>query len=175
MRLRLTRDVFLPGATLSHLAITYDGPLAYGKGGWQPANPHGPLDAFYVCEDVDRGLDAAMPLAELKAKKVKTATAIPVGTYRVMFTWSPKYKRTVLQLLAVPAFGGIRIHSGNNAGHTEGCLLSGTARDTTAGTVLHSKPAVAWLESRVRECEARGEVTEITICRDEPAWLAFLQ
>lgn len=42
------------------------------------------VNGTYVCdavEDLDRGLDQKMPLAEIKIRKVYRMTAIPVGTY----------------------------------------------------------------------------------------------
>ena len=163
MRLTLTRDVFGPTFTLGRLSVTYDGLQAYGAGGWKATNPRGPLEFGFVVEDVDRGLDAH-DSASL-ARKVKGVTAIPTGVYTIKRTWSPRFKRDVMQLLAVPGFAGIRVHSGNRAEHSEGCLLPGLARDEDAGTVSQSKAAVEWLDARVQECERRGEAVSIEIRR----------
>lgn len=40
-------------------------------------------------EDADRGLTQSMPLAEIKKHKIYGETAIPAGTYKVKFTFSP--------------------------------------------------------------------------------------
>jgi hypothetical protein len=57
--------------------------------------------------------------------KVPGETAIPAGTYEVRITHSPKFKRDVPLLLGVPGFVGIRIHPGNTAADSRGCLLPG--------------------------------------------------
>lgn len=47
-------------------------------------------------EDVIRNLD--------KEAKVPGKTAIPAGTYKVIFNWSPKFGRNLPRLLNVPHF-----------------------------------------------------------------------
>jgi hypothetical protein len=49
---------------------------------------------------------------------------IPLGVYPIEYTWSPKFKR-LLPLLKVPHRKGIRIHAGNSAADTKGCILLG--------------------------------------------------
>jgi hypothetical protein len=172
MRLVLTRDVFASDWTLGRLDIEYDGALQFGPRGWSPVASRTPLPFGFVCEDEDRGLDAAMSLAEIARLKVWAETAIPTGLYRVARTWSPKYERPVMQLLGVPGFSGIRIHPGNHERHTAGCPLPGLGRDTQAGTVSQSTVATDWLNARVQECEARGEAVSIVVQRDPSAWAA---
>ena len=67
----------------------------------------------------------------------------------VRFTWSPRFKREMLQVMDVPGFEGIRIHAGNTAKDTEGCILPGD-KGTQAGTVIHSRKRVAELEQLLR-------------------------
>jgi hypothetical protein len=65
---------------------------------------------------------------EDKVREVKYAgiTAIPAGTYKVIVTWSPRFKRQLPLLINVPEFDGVRIHPGNTHRDTEGCILIGT-------------------------------------------------
>ena len=90
-----------------------------------------------VLEDVDRGLKSSMTESEILKKKVKGETAIPTGHYVINITYSPKYKRMMPLLLDVKGVSGIRIHSGNTAKDTEGCLLVG--KNKKVGMVLESR------------------------------------
>ena len=54
--------------------------------------------------------------------------AIPVGTYGVRMTFSPRFKQAMPVLIGVPGRSEIRIHWGNDPDDTEGCLLVGTTR-----------------------------------------------
>lgn len=76
-------------------------------------------------EDTDRGLLQSMQITELQRRKVKGKTAIPRGYYDIRVTYSPKYKRNMPLVVDVPAFSGVRLHSGNSAKDTEGCILFG--------------------------------------------------
>lgn len=96
-------------------------------------------------EDKDRGLDSSMSLTEIQRKKVYGQTAIPAGTYQVKMTysnrfatkfWGRKYNGKVPELLNVKGFDGIRIHPGNTAQSTSGCVLVG--KNTAKGMVTQS-------------------------------------
>ena len=58
-------------------------------------------------------------------KKINGVTAIPYGTYEVIINFSNRFQKPMPLLLNVPGFDGIRIHNGNKAEHTEGCILVG--------------------------------------------------
>lgn len=72
----------------------------------------------FVCEDRYRGVEVKIP----------GETCIPLGRYEVRITPSPKFHRDLPLLLNVPGFTGVRIHPGNSAADTEGCLLPGRVR-----------------------------------------------
>lgn len=55
--------------------------------------------------------------------KIKHKTAIPAGTYKVQVSLSNRFKRLMCELLGVVGFGGIRVHGGNTAVDSSGCLL----------------------------------------------------
>lgn len=76
----------------------------------------------FTLEDVDRHLEA------YPDRKIKKETCIPRGFYKVVLSLSPKYKRVMPEVLYVPGFSGIRIHSGNTKEDTEGCILVGKTR-----------------------------------------------
>ena len=88
------------------------------------------INGEYFCdtlEDTDRGLACTMSLAELKEVKEYGRTAIPTGEYVLTAEYSNRFKKVLPLIHDVPAFSGIRIHSGNSAADTEGCLLLGVA------------------------------------------------
>lgn len=90
-----------------------------------------------VLEDVDRGLDDKMSVEDILKLKVKGETAIPTGIYEVTITYSPKYKKLMPLINNVKGYSGIRIHSGNTAKDTEGCLIVG--KNTKVGMVTDSR------------------------------------
>lgn len=49
-------------------------------------------------------------------------TAIPAGTYKLTLSYSPRFKKILPEILEVPHFLGIRIHSLNTSSQTEGCV-----------------------------------------------------
>lgn len=59
------------------------------------------------------------------------AKAIPTGVYLVQNSKSPKFKRELPLIwnANVPANRGIRIHVGNTAKDSQGCILVGMGRD----------------------------------------------
>ena len=91
--------------------------------------------------------------------------AIPEGRYAVVITWSPKFKMWLPVLLGGPDFNhlfkGIRIHMGNTAKDTEGCILVG--RNQLVGKVLESRKWLYELKQKIVEAKGRGEPVWITI------------
>lgn len=77
----------------------------------------------YTLEDEVREVDGK----PVSAWKIKGETAIPRGRYEMELSHSPKFGRVLPILLNVPGYTGVRIHRGNKAEHTEGCILLGNA------------------------------------------------
>lgn len=119
MELFLTRYDLTPARTIGQLAI-------------------GGVFQCHTLEDAVR-----------EGPKVPGQTAIPYGRYPVVLTMSQRFGHVLPLLLDVPNFTGIRIHAGNTAADTEGCILVGTEREGDA--ILHSRVALDALMARVQE------------------------
>lgn len=114
------------------------------------------VDGAYFCDTLeDRVRDLVIE------RKVKGSTAIPAGRYRVILNWSPRFKKPLPLLLDVPHFEGIRIHAGNTAKDTEGCILVG--RNTQPGTLTDSKATMAELMQVLTSANNRKEEMWITV------------
>jgi len=110
------------------------------------------INGKYFCdtlEDVDRGLDDSMSEEKIKQLKVKGQTAIPVGIYTVLLTYSPKYQKIMPLINNVKCYSGIRIHSGNSSKDTDGCLLVG--KNTVVGRLTDSRITFNALFKRLQQ------------------------
>lgn len=118
----------------------------------------------YSMEDTDRGLRVDMPMRYLKERKVYGATAIPCGSYEVIIDWSPKFKMYLPhvmyrngegKLVEVPGFSGIRLHAGNTAEDTLGCIMFGDWRGSAS--LVKSKPYTNNLIDMIRNARSGKE------------------
>jgi hypothetical protein len=123
MEVRLERKWFTPRATIGELHVD------------------GVFECFTL-EDVVREGD-------IFVVKVPGATAIPAAQYRVRISFSPRFQRELPEVLNVPNFAGIRIHTGNIAADTEGCVLVGRARGVDR--IMESRLAFVPLLGKIRE------------------------
>lgn len=106
-----------------------------------------------------------------RGEKVPGKTAIPAGLYRVRVTWSPRFSRELPLVERVPGFQGIRIHAGNTAEDTDGCILVGRRRD--ADTVLESRAALEPLVQKIKESDATDDGCWIDVRDPWPARVAL--
>lgn len=77
----------------------------------------------YTVEDTDRKMEEDL------TRKVNGKTAIPRGKYEVILSMSNRFQKILPEVLNVPGFAGIRIHSGNSSVDTEGCIILGSIND----------------------------------------------
>lgn len=127
MNLILTRDIKTPTFTLGYLE-------GFGKKiGW-------------TCEDVVRGNGNPATIATWKIPDV---TAIPYGHYKVIIDFSDHFQKHLPHILDVPGFDGVRVHGGNSATDTSGCVLLGLSR--TSNGVKNCESAVQDLMNLMTE------------------------
>lgn len=138
MKLTLKRKTFTETSTIGELSID------------------GVFECF-ILEDKERGLKQSLPLDDNQELKVYAKTAIPYGTYEIAITYSNRLKQYLPLIMAVPAFDGIRIHSGNVAEDTEGCLLPGLTMSIDA--VQQSRKAFNALFAKLKAVEKKEKIT----------------
>lgn len=105
------------------------------------------IDGSYFCDTLE---DA------VREKKIAGITAIPAGEYKVKKSYSPRFKKTLPEILNVPNFTGVRIHAGNTAKDTDGCILLGLNK--IKGQVINSRDAMAFFMART------PDEFDLTIC-----------
>lgn len=94
--------------------------------------------------------------------KVHGSTAIPAGTYTVRLTHSNRFGKVLPEVLNVPYFRGIRIHSGNTIADTEGCILVGKGKgDAISGGT--SRPAMKLLMDTLQIAADAGRDIILTV------------
>ena len=115
------------------------------------------IGRLYV--DGERFCDTIEDRVRKPGEKVPGETAIPAGTYKVVITRSPKYRKDLPLLLNVPGFAGVRIHSGNTAKDSEGCIIVG--KNDRVGWVSNSRVTMSALMEKLKA--SKTPIT-ITIC-----------
>lgn len=129
------------------------------------------VDGKYLCDTIE---DAVRPLPEscpntpkgiaCKCKeKVYGKTAVPAGTYKVKLGYSNRFRRILPQVLDVPHFLGILIHTGNSNKDTEGCIIVGTWDGKTENWVSNSRAAFNKLMPLLRDATDNKEEITLTI------------
>ena len=122
------------------------------------------VDGVYLCdtlEDRVRDYNKDGDLLDEGEEKVYGETAIPYGRYRITVTLSPKFKRELPRLLAVPHFTGILVHEGRTANNSAGCILIG--ENKIKGGLINSRPYVQELTSWIKIQESMGNACYINI------------
>lgn len=138
MRLTLIRKIFTDDFTVGELYV----------------------DDCFCCETIE---DKVRVLKKAE-DKVPGKTAIPYGIYKVIISWSKRFKKFMLELLGVKFFSGVRIHSGNTADDSQGCIIVG--KYYKDGMVINSRVTMSSLFAKVEEAIRRGEDVTIEIKED---------
>lgn len=90
--------------------------------------------------------------------KIKAQTAIPYGTYPVLVTWSPRFKRQLTGVFNVPDFVGIRIHNGTSELSSEGCIIV-SHHVAAPGKLVNDKAAMNQLCILIEDAQKKEKVT----------------
>lgn len=98
-----------------------------------------------------------------EGEKVYGKTAIPEGTYEMVLSYSPRFKKILPEILNVPNFTGIRIHCGNSSADSSGCILVGTWDGEKEDWVGNSRIAFDELMALLEEATNNKEKVTITV------------
>ena len=121
------------------------------------------IDGEYFCftlEDKVRE-EVGVPVQKWK---VPRETAIPYGTYKLVFENSSKFGIDTLTLLDVPGFSKIRIHAGNTQDDTEGCIIVGY-KVRTDGVIIpgSTRTCLMDLKNTIRRVTREATITVSSI------------
>lgn len=118
----------------------------------------------YTLEDQIREI-AGRPVAEWK---IHGRTAIPAGRYRVTLENSNRFGPDTITINDVPGFAAIRMHGGNSAADTEGCVLVGDKVDLAAAKISGAKFAHVLDGLKETIGEAMHDLEEVWITIGNP-------
>jgi hypothetical protein len=110
LKITVKRKIFNECDTIGDLYVSY---------------PDTPGTLEFVCNTLEDKVRNKKDTKKEDFKKVYGETAIPYGTYRVIISYSNAFKKNLPEVLEVPLYEGIRIHTGNTKKDTYGCLLLG--------------------------------------------------
>lgn len=113
------------------------------------------VDGIWECFTLE---DVVRPIG---APKVYGETAIPHGAFNVVVTRSQRFQRDLPLVENVPGFEGIRIHPGNDAADTDGCILVG--RTKGVDFVGESRAAFNALFAKIQKAIEAGEKITLEI------------
>lgn len=103
----------------------------------------------YTLEDVDRKLENG-------GGKIYAKTAIPRGRYELIMNFSNRFQTYMPLLLNVPQYEGVRVHVGNFAKNTEGCILLGDTKGTNF--IGQSKSAYNRFLAKIKKVEKSKKI-----------------
>ena len=164
MELILRRIAKKKGYTIGRLSL----PPAPSEGRGEEKG----TDRKYLCDTLEppalemkTTVDTETVMRSVKKVRALKPFAIPEGRYAVVVTRSPKFDKWLPLLVGDQNFNrlfqGIRIHAGNTAADTMGCILPG--ENLRKGMVLNSSRWVKRIKDLIVEAKARGEAVWLTI------------
>ena len=139
MELTLTRTVLDPRYTQGRLTAAVGGNI-------------------FECDTLE---PPDMDADEVRRRKRRGPTAIPRGRYLLVVTRSPRFARWLPLLVGVRGYEGVRIHAGNTAKDTRGCILVGQAAED--GHLTASRDTLQQLMDIICCAEQQGEQMWLTV------------
>ena len=135
------------------------------------------LDGHFLCDTLEppsHGLTSATVPRTIRDIKRLGRSAIPVGVYRLVLGYSPRFSPRpfykacgggfVPRLSNVPGFEGVLIHCGNTVVDTCGCILVGRRADSS--TLVESQKTYSRLMRQYWQPATR---------RGEPMYLEIIE
>jgi hypothetical protein len=118
------------------------------------------VDGQFECFTLEAPI-REVALQAVSTWKVSGKTAIPSGEYAVIVTMSAHFHEPLPLLEHIEGFEGVRIHPGNTACDTEGCILVG--RSCGVGVIWESRLAFRPLFAKIQAAITRSEPVTIKI------------
>jgi hypothetical protein len=150
MKLILKRIAKRKGYTIGKLYLRNDSKPPLTGGGLEGAYLCDTLEPPCIEMKVDRTVEEV--LVDRNLLKAIKPCAIPEGEYRVSMTYSPRYKTQLPLITGDSRFNslwqGIRIHAGNTAKDTQGCILVG--ENKIVGMVINSRITLTKVRNLLR-------------------------
>ena len=117
------------------------------------------IDNIVFCKTLEDEI-RELPGIPVEQWKVPDYTCIPSGQYKITLENSPRFGPDTITINDVPGFTSIRIHGGNTAEDTEGCIIVGDTVDRTKGTISGAqvRGVLKRLKERIKEGLSVGEV-----------------
>lgn len=121
-----------------------------------PSSDKSTIGELFFGDAEDGHLECYILEDPVRPEKIKHKTAIPAGKYEIIINFSNRFQKNMPLLLNVPNYKGIRIHPGNTAKDTSGCLLPGTSKGIDF--VGQSRKAYSRLLDKIRFALQHGKV-----------------
>ena len=119
------------------------------------------LSRFETEKDATLGrLEIAGPVFRIFTTIERNPAILPAGLYPIRFEYSPRFKRYLWELKDVPGHTEIKIHNGNTANHSDGCILIGMRHGQLNGqpATLESRRALELFTRAMSRYEASMDV-----------------
>lgn len=129
------------------------------------------VDSQHECETLEDVIRERIGFP-VEQWKIPGETAIPDGRYKVTIDFSSRFKRLMPHILDVPGFTGVRIHAGNTALQTEGCVLVGRARqDFGSSLSTEEHKAVPGLVMSISAYDSLFALLKVAFSAGEEIWI----